>query len=132
MRIFKTKWFARYARRERIEDESLCDAVERIESGLVDADLGCGLIKQRIAKAGKGRSGGYRVLIAYRFADIAIFIYGFSKNEKDNIEQDELASFQEIAGNFLKYKDESIQNAIKSGFLYEVNKYGKEKKQSND
>ena len=97
-------------------------------SGLVDADLGCGLIKQRIAKAGKGRSGGYRVLIAYRFADIAIFIYGFSKNEKDNIEQDELASFQEIAGNFLKYKDESIQNAIKSGFLYEVNNYGKEKK----
>ena len=50
------------------------------------------------------------------------------ENEKDNIEQDELASFQEIAGNFLKYKDESIQNAIKSGFLYEVNNYGKEKK----
>ena len=63
MRIFKTKWFARYVRQERISDHGLRDAIERAERGLVDADLGGGVIKQRVARAGQGRSGGYRMLI---------------------------------------------------------------------
>jgi hypothetical protein len=66
MRVFLTKWMARYARRERISHESLREAIARAEQGLVDADLGGGLIKQRVARVGKGRSGGYRTIIAYR------------------------------------------------------------------
>ena len=58
MRLFETKWFVRYARRERIDDHSLRDAVQRAERGLVDADLGGGIIKQRVARSGEGRSGG--------------------------------------------------------------------------
>ena len=66
MRIFKTKWFARFARHEQIMDAGLREAIERVERGLIDADLGGGLIKQRVARRGQGRSGGYRTIIAYR------------------------------------------------------------------
>jgi hypothetical protein len=86
VRIFKTKWLRRYARRERIADHRLREAIERAESGLVDADLGGGVIKQRVARDGQGRSGGYRMLIAYRAGDRAVFLYGFAKRERENID----------------------------------------------
>jgi hypothetical protein len=92
VRIFKTKWFARYARRERIGDESLHEAIERAERGLVDAELGGNVIKQRVARRGQGRSGGYRMLIAYRRGDRAMFLYSFAKSERENIDRDELAT----------------------------------------
>jgi len=74
VRIFKTKWFVRYARQERIGDYALREAIERAERGIVDADLGGGIIKQRVARTGQGRSVGYRVLIAYRYGDRAVFL----------------------------------------------------------
>ena len=72
--------------------ESLCEAVGRANRGLLDADLGGGVIKQRLARRGQGRSGGYRVLIAYRARVRSIFLYGFAKSERENIEEDELAT----------------------------------------
>ena len=83
--IYKTKWLARFTRRERITDGSLREAIDRAERGIVDADLGGGLIKQRVAREGQGRSGGYRMLVAYRQQGRAVFLYGFAKNEQDNI-----------------------------------------------
>lgn len=88
MRIFKTKWLARFARRERITDESLREAIERAGRGLVDADLGGGIIKQRVARSGEGRSGGDRMLVAYRDGVRAVFLYGFAKRERENIDAD--------------------------------------------
>jgi hypothetical protein len=79
VRIFKTKWLTRYARRERIADRSLTEAIERASRGLIDADLGGGLIKQRVARRGQGRSGGYRMLIAYREGTRTVFLYAFAK-----------------------------------------------------
>lgn len=79
MRIYKTKWLARYARRERIADHSLREAIERVGRGMIDADLGAGIIKQRVARSGEGRSGGYRMLIAYRAGMRAVFLYAFAK-----------------------------------------------------
>jgi hypothetical protein len=76
VRIFKTKLFAKFARRERIPDSSLAEAIGRAGQGLVDANLGGGVIKQRVARQGKGRSGGYRTLIAYRSGSFAIFLFG--------------------------------------------------------
>jgi hypothetical protein len=73
MRVFRTRWFTRYARQERIADKSLRDAIARAERGLIDADLGGGLIKQRVARQGQGRSGGYRTIIAYRAGSSAFF-----------------------------------------------------------
>ena len=95
MRLFKTKSFIRFARRERISDASLREAVQRAERGLVDAELGGGLIKQRVARPGQGRSGGYRVLLAYRVNTLSVFLHDFAKNERDNIDGDELATSPE-------------------------------------
>lgn len=97
MRIFKTKWLARFARREGIADKSLREAIERAESGLIDADLGGGLIKQRVARKGQGRSGGYRMIVGYRMRDRAVFLFGFAKNERENVEDNELLSLREVA-----------------------------------
>ena len=90
MRVFKTKWFRRFARREGIVDAALCDAVVRVHRGQIDADLGGGVLKQRVARAGQGRSGGYRTLIVYRARDRAIFVFGFAKSERENLEPGEL------------------------------------------
>ena len=76
MRIYKVKVFARFQRRERIEDGALAKAVRAAEDGLIDADLGGGLIKQRVARPGQGKSGGYRTVIVYRRGDLAVFLLG--------------------------------------------------------
>jgi len=127
VRLFKTKWFMRYARQERLEDHSLCDAIERAERGLVDADLGGGIIKQRVARIGQGRSGGYRLLIAYRSGKRAVFLYGFAKSERDNIQTDELETLKEIGAAWLEAKKERLEYAIKEGILREVSYEGKNK-----
>ena len=94
MRIFELKAFHRFARRERIASAALREAVERIDRGLIDADLGGGLIKQRVARPGAGRSGGYRVLLAYRRKARTVFLYGFAKSDRDNIEEAEMETFR--------------------------------------
>jgi hypothetical protein len=120
MRLFKTKWFARFARHEQIPDASLRDAITRAGRGLVDADLGGGLIKQRVARRGSGRSGGYRVLVAFRVLDRAIFLYGFAKNERSNIANDELLTAREIAAAWLAADGTRLARAIADGELQEV------------
>lgn len=126
MRVFKTKWFVRFSRRQRIEDSDLCAAIERAEQGIVDADLGGGVIKLRVARKGQGRSGGYRLLIAYHSGNRTVFLYGFAKNERDNIDDDELTTLKEIAVGWLEADSEHIETAIKEGFLQEV-PYGERK-----
>ena len=121
MRIFKTKWLARFARREGIADKSLREAIERAESGLIDADLGGGLIKQRIARKGQGRSGGYRMIVGYRVKNRAIFLLGFAKNERESIEDDELLSLREIAEKWLAADASRIQKELELGNLQEIN-----------
>jgi len=120
MRIYKTKWLARYARRERIQDASLLAAVARAEKGLVDANLGGDVIKQRVARPGQGRSGGYRVLMAFHPRARAVFLYGFAKSERENIEPDELVTLKEIAAGWLAADDAKIERAIADGLLQEI------------
>lgn len=85
MRIFRNKPFTRFARRARIADAELCAAVSDIERGLIDADLGGGVIKQRIARKGGGKSGGFRALVLLRAGDRVFFVHGFAKSDRDNI-----------------------------------------------
>jgi hypothetical protein len=120
MQVFKTKWLARYAKHEGIADDSLHEAIVRAESGLVDADLGGGLIKQRVARRGRGRSDGYRMLIAYRLKKRAVFLYGFAKNERANIGVDELLTAREIASSWLAARAKQIERALGEGELQEV------------
>lgn len=118
--VFKTKIFARFSRRHGIDDASLIEAVQRAERGLVDADLGGGLIKQRVARSGQGRSGGFRTLIAYRMRDKAIFLFGFAKNEQENISDDELDDLQTVATSWLAADPTKMQTALDDGILIEV------------
>jgi hypothetical protein len=120
MQVFKTRWFGRFAKREGISDKSLHEAIERAEKGLIDADLGGGLIKQRVARRGQGRSGGYRTIIAYRAKDLAIFLSGFAKSELDNIGPGELQSLRKIAADWLKADRAAIQENLEEGRLQEV------------
>ena len=120
MQILKTRWFSRFARREGITDNSLREAIERAERGLVNADLGGGLIKQRVARQGQGRSGGYRVMIAYRAKVRGVFLFGFAKNERENISADELVFLRELANNWLAADTATIQREVEAGNLQEV------------
>lgn len=120
MQVFKTKWFARSARNEGILDKSLREAIERAERGLIDADLGGGLIKQRVARPGQGRSGGYRVIVAYRARNLAVFFYGFAKNERANIDSKQLATARKFAAKWLAADSASINLAVEEGELTEV------------
>jgi hypothetical protein len=120
MRIFKTRWLARFARRERISDRSLRDAIDRAERGIVDADLGGGLIKQRVARSGQGRSGGYRMLLAYRAADRAVFLYGVAKSERENVDSDELSTVRDVAADWLAADTARIEEAVLENELLEV------------
>jgi len=120
LRIFKTRSFARFARRERISDASLRDAVRRAERGLVDADLGGGVLKQRVARPGEGRSGGYRVLIAYRAKTRSVFLFGFAKSERENIDDDELATLRDIAKGWLEANAGALARALADGLIQEV------------
>jgi hypothetical protein len=127
MRVFKTKWFVRFARKERIEDAALSEAVKRAEAGLIDADLSGGVIKQRVARQGQGKSGGFRTLIAYRAGKLAIFVYGFDKNDRENITDGELETLQEIAAAWFAGTAADWARQVEAGLAKEV-EYGKPSK----
>ncbi len=120
MRVFATKAFARFARKEGVENGALCDAVDRAVRGLVDADLGGGVIKQRVARPGDGRSGGFRTLIAFRFERRAVFMFGFAKKDSDNIDQDELRALRKAAVEMLGWGDEGADEMVVAGKWLEV------------
>lgn len=119
MRIFKTKTLARFARQNRIPDASLVAAIERATRGLIDADLGGRIIKQRVARPGEGKRGGFRLLIGFG-SELSVFLFGFAKNERENIDDDELTTLREIAASFLNASNAKIEQALRDGTLIEV------------
>ena len=121
LRTFKTKPFARFAYREGITDEALCDAVARAARGLVDADLGGGVIKQRIARRGRGRSGGFRTIVVFRRGERAFFVYGFAKSGRENLRRDELETFRQLAREYLALDRSGLSAALAVGAIVEVN-----------
>lgn len=120
MRVFKNKAFAKWAHKEGLSDRTLLVAVAEMEQGLIDADLGDGVYKKRVATA-KGKSSGGRTLIAYRFADKAFFVYGFAKNAKANITATELKALRILANDLLNYSDTEINRLLDAGALFEIN-----------
>lgn len=120
MRVFQTKSFARFAIKSGIDDHALCKAVMNAENGLIDADLGGGVIKQRVARKGEGKSGGFRTIILFKIKDKAFFVYGFAKNEKSNIENNDLLDFRRLAADMLSYAELEIAKAVKDKLLIEV------------
>ena len=121
MRAFKTKPFARFAVREGIDDGALCEAVERAVKGLVDADLGGGVIKQRIARQGQGRSGGFRVLVLFRRGDRAFLVHGFAKSDRENLRRKELMALRSLADEMFGLDGPGLEAMLANGTISEVN-----------
>jgi hypothetical protein len=124
MRIFKNKWFAKFAKKEGISDEKLFKAVKNAEAGKIDANYGGGVIKQRIAREGAGKSGGFRSIIFYLKGSKAFFVYGFSKKDQDNITNDEEAYFKKLAKLTLAMSDEDVAALVKEGTYEELENDG--------
>jgi hypothetical protein len=115
VRIFKNKWFPKFARDEDISDAKLCRAVKDAENGLTDADYGGGVIKQRIARQNEGKSGGYRAIILFRRGDKSFFVYGFPKNEREDISKAEERAFKDLANITLSLSDDELETLLKQG-----------------
>jgi hypothetical protein len=120
MRAFKTRSFQRWAGKAGVTDASLLDAVAQMARGLIDVDLGGNLYKQRVALPGRGKSGSTRAIIATQFAGMLFFLYGFEKNDRDNITAKELALYQRLARELLGMTETQIATALAGQVLTEV------------
>lgn len=120
MRIFTSRWFQRFARKEGIANAALREAVVRAGKGQMDADLGGEVIKQRIARPGQGKSSGYRTIILFRRGEKAFFVYGFSKSQRANIDADEVKEFKEAAKYVLALTERQLSALVKNGDFVEV------------
>lgn len=123
MRLFKTRWFHRWTAKEGLSDAALRDAAAELAQGLADA-LGGYVYKKRIALPGRGKRGGARTLLAYRSGHVMFFMYGFPKNERANIDSDELKALRLLARELLSYSEQGLAKAIEAGELVEVNNDG--------
>lgn len=120
MRIFQNQIFAQFARKNRIPLAAICKAARELSSGLIHANLGGGVYKQRIARRGEGKSGGFRTIIFFRATQHTFFILGFAKNDKANLTPDELAGLKELAKELLNYDDAKIDLALCNGSFTEI------------
>jgi hypothetical protein len=120
-RIYKNRWFAKFASRVGISDAMLIAAVAQADQGQIDADLGAGLIKQRVAREGEGKSGGYRTLMFFRHEQRAVFAFGFAKSDKSNLTATELKVYKQAAKIVLALTSEQIAIEVREKRLFEVN-----------
>jgi len=121
MAIYKTRWFDRWAKKQGLSTDTLCEAVREMDAGLFEADLGGGLLKKRIARPGEGKRGGFRTLVATNKESRWIFVFGFPKNERSNIDKDEQEALKKLSMYLLSLTSPAIDKAQSDGELMEVN-----------
>jgi hypothetical protein len=119
-RVFKTRSFNRWLRKTELTNSTLCKAIAEMELGLVDADLGGGVIKKRVPLPGRGKSGGARTLLATNRADRWFYMFGFEKNELANISAQELQALRMLSGDLLSLSAASLDTWVKSATLQEI------------
>jgi hypothetical protein len=122
MRIFKNKDFNKWSKKLNIPDSHLIKSVEEMQNGLYEAKIGAGLYKKRLGYGGRGKSSGARTLLVFKKDEFAIFIYGFQKNEKDNINAEEKSALKELTNVYVRFNEEQFKVAIKNRQLIEVKK----------
>ena len=122
MRVFKNKWFNKLGRDEHIQDEALWKAAEEIVAGRVEADLGKCLFKKRVARRGQGKSGGYRLIVAYKRpnSDKLFFISAFEKNDRPNLKPIEQEALGIVASKYIEATDQTIGTLKKMNELFEI------------
>lgn len=120
MKTLSTKWFKKWAKKSKLKDKSLLDAVKNLQDGLSTADLGSNLFKVRVKREHSGKSSRFRTIVVYKEDDRAIFLYGFGKNEKDNISKTELIYFKKLGNDFLPLTPEQIEQLIDEKSLFNI------------
>lgn len=120
MRIFKTTHFERFTQKHQISNQELTQLIQNMENGLIDANLGSGVYKQRLAKIGQGKSSGYRTIIIYKVQEIAFFVMGFEKSHKSNISPIELKELKKSADIYLNLTSQQILNLVLKQKLIEI------------
>lgn len=120
MRIFKSKWFNKWAEKEGLTDKTLIGAITEMKDGLNDGDLGGHVYKKRAAIQGQGKRGSLRTIVAFKIEDKSFFMFGFAKNQQDNIDKKELKALKLMAKDLLSYSDKKLKQAIKASELIEV------------
>jgi hypothetical protein len=119
-KIFKHHIFHQWMCAEGLSDEALKKAIDEIEKGLYETNLGSGLYKKRIAREGQGKRGSYRTLIAFKYQEKAFFIYGFAKNARDNISTREKKLYRKLAKDLLSLNADAVQKMLANNKLFEV------------
>lgn len=125
MRVFSTRFFNKFAINNSLSKRVLLKSVEEIENGNIDANLGGGVYKQRVGRPRLGKRGGVRVIIAINIRDKAFFLYGFNKNDKENLTRNEILAYKKLAKEMLKFTDSEIQKNLDKGELIEIKNEGK-------
>lgn len=120
MKKLCTKWFKKWARKSNLSDENLLESIENLEKGLSAADLGGNIYKVRVQRPGKGKSSGFRTIVVYKVEEKAIFLYGFGKNEKSNIDKQELHYFKKLGRDLLALNSEQVSNSIEKQILFNL------------
>jgi len=118
--VFRTRTFTRWMRKAGLTDDALHEAVFEMAQGLIDADLGGYVVKKRVALPGQGKRGGARTIVATKLAGRWFFLYGFGKNERANIDKDELKMLQEVAKELLAFDERQLATALAAGEIVEV------------
>jgi len=119
-RVYKTRYFQRWMRKTELTDQALRAAVQEMSQGLIDADLGGGVVKKRIGVEGRGKSSGVRTLVATNQGDCWFFVFGFAKNARSNITETELNALQALSSDLLKLNSSQLSDSVANGLLQEI------------
>ena len=120
MKRLSTKWFKKWSKKVKLSNQNLLDAINDLEAGLSTADLGSQLFKVRVKREQSGKSSGFRTIIVFKADDRAIFLFGFGKNEKENIDRNELQYFKKLGDDLLSLNSEQLEKAISQKVLFDL------------
>jgi len=120
MEKLTTKWFKKWAKKSKLKDKDLLETIKNLKDGLSTADLGSNLFKVRAKRENSGKSSGFRTIVVYKENERAIFLYGFGKNEKENITKTELLYFKKLGNDFLALSPNEIKQLIENMSLFNI------------
>ncbi len=120
MRVFKNKAFNKWVKGECLSDQSLFDAAQEVAEGKVEASLGQKVFKKRIALEGRGKSGGFRTIVAFHHGNHLFYIFGFAKNARTTVKNKELKELQYLAKVYFALTEQQLDEAVKASKLFEV------------
>ncbi len=120
MKNLKTKWFNKWAKKQKLPDERLLLAIEDMQHNLSSVSLGGGLYKVRVSLEHSGKSSAYRTIVVYRENDRAVMVYGFMKNEQENISIVRLKNLKILAKDILSLDDKLLYALINDGIFVQI------------